>query len=70
MKSGLTSDRFIDKLFVPRPVDDPASMISDEQPPRLPVLAFGWVIEVGKQFETGGGDTVAVDVSNQGGHIG
>jgi hypothetical protein len=68
MKSGLTFDRFIDEHFVPRPVDDPASMVSDEQSPRFPILAFGRVIKVGKQFETGGGDTVAVDVFDQGGH--
>jgi hypothetical protein len=70
MKSGLTSDRFIDELFVPRPVDDSASMVSDEQSPRFPILAFGRVIKVGKQFEARGGDTVAVDVFDQVGHVG
>lgn len=45
-------------------------MVSDEQSPRFPILAFGRVIKVGKQFETGGGDTVAVDVFDQGGHVG
>ena len=66
----LTLYRLKYELFVPGPDDHTTAVVSDEQALRFAVLTFRRVIKVGKQFEPGLGNGVAVDVFDERGHGG